>query len=150
MFGGFGTRPARRSASASAPSGGFGSALLDRPGPPGPEAGRAARPVRDDGLNGRPSSSSRRVSEIRCRAISTESTLTRTTSPDFTTERGSETKLRDIFEARKEKTMFIVGDPSLRYGEIVSVIDAAKGAGVDKVGIVTMGMRNEAAGKGGH
>ena len=59
-----------------------------------------------------------------------------------------ETKLRDIFETRKEKTMFIVGDPSLRYGEIVSVIDAAKGAGVDKVGIVTMGMRNEAAGKG--
>ena len=59
-----------------------------------------------------------------------------------------ETKLRDIFEARKEKTMFIVGDPSLRYGEIVSVIDAAKGAGVDKVGIVTMGMRNEANGGG--
>ena len=42
--------------------------------------------------------------------------------------------------------MFIVGDPSLRYGEIVNVIDAAKGAGVEKVGIVTMGMRNEAAG----
>ena len=35
--------------------------------------------------------------------------------------------------------MFIVGDPSLRYGEIVFVIDAAKGAGVEKVGIVTMG-----------
>ena len=59
-----------------------------------------------------------------------------------------ETRLRDIFESRKEKTMFIVGDPSLRYGQIVSVIDAAKGAGVEKVGIVTMGMRNEAAGKG--
>lgn len=57
-----------------------------------------------------------------------------------------ESRLRDIFESRKEKTMFIVGDPSLRYGEIVAVIDAAKGAGVDKVGIVTMGMRNEAAG----
>ena len=57
-----------------------------------------------------------------------------------------ETRLRDVFESRKEKTMFIVGDPSLRYGEIVAVIDAAKGAGVDKVGIVTMGMRNEAAG----
>ena len=28
--------------------------------------------------------------------------------------------------------MFIVGDPSLRYGDIVSVIDAAKGAGVEK------------------
>jgi biopolymer transport protein ExbD len=53
--------------------------------------------------------------------------------------------LRNIFEQRKEKTMFIVGDGSLRYGEIVAVIDAAKGAGVEKVGIVTMGMR-EAAG----
>ena len=57
-----------------------------------------------------------------------------------------ESRLRDVFEARKEKTMFIVGDPSLRYGDIVNVIDAAKGAGVEKVGIVTMGMRNEANG----
>jgi biopolymer transport protein ExbD len=57
-----------------------------------------------------------------------------------------ETRLRDVFESRKEKTMFIVGDPSLRYGDIVAVIDAAKGAGVEKVGIVTMGMRNEANG----
>jgi biopolymer transport protein TolR len=65
-----------------------------------------------------------------------------------------ETRLRDVFETRKEKTMFIVGDPSLRYGDIVAVIDAAKGAGVEKVGIVTMGMRNEANGgapaKGGN
>ena len=61
-----------------------------------------------------------------------------------------ETRLRDVFETRKVKTMFIVGDPSLRYGDIVAVIDAAKGAGVEKVGIVTMGMRNEAAGKGGN
>jgi biopolymer transport protein ExbD len=56
-----------------------------------------------------------------------------------------ESRLRNIFEQRKEKTMFIVGDSSLRYGEIIAVIDAAKGAGVEKVGIVTMGMR-EAAG----
>ena len=52
-----------------------------------------------------------------------------------------ESRLRDIFEVRKDKTMFIVGDPSLRYGDIVEVIDAAKGAGVEKVGIVTEGMR---------
>jgi len=52
-----------------------------------------------------------------------------------------ETRLRAIFEQRKDKTMFIVGDASLRYGDIVSVIDAAKGAGVEKVGIVTEGMR---------
>ncbi len=52
-----------------------------------------------------------------------------------------ETKLRNIFEQRKEKTIFLVGAPTLRYGEVVQVIDAARGAGVDKVGIVTEGMR---------
>ena len=52
-----------------------------------------------------------------------------------------ENKLREVFETRREKTMFIVGDPALRYGEIIAVIDAAKGAGVEKVGIVTEGMR---------
>jgi len=55
-----------------------------------------------------------------------------------------ETRLRNIFEQRKDKTMFIVGAPTLRYGEIVAVIDAAKGAGVEKVGIVTEGMRTAA------
>jgi biopolymer transport protein TolR len=60
-----------------------------------------------------------------------------------------ESRLRDVFESRKDKTMFIVGDPTLRYGQIIQVIDAAKGAGVEKVGIVTMGMRNEGQGKSG-
>ncbi len=50
-------------------------------------------------------------------------------------------RLRAVFEERKEKTMFIMGAPTLRYGEIVEVIDVAKGAGVEKVGIVTEGMR---------
>jgi len=56
-----------------------------------------------------------------------------------------ENRLRDIFETRKEKTMFIAGDGSLRYGEIVTVIDAAKGAGIEKVGIVTERMRTGGA-----
>ena len=55
-----------------------------------------------------------------------------------------EERLREIFEERKEKTMFIIGDGTLRYGAIVQVIDAAKGAGVEKVGIVTDGMRKGA------
>jgi biopolymer transport protein ExbD len=57
-----------------------------------------------------------------------------------------ERRLREVFEQRKDKTLFIAGAPSLRYGEIVDVIDAAKGAGVEKVGIVTEGMRQEATG----
>jgi biopolymer transport protein TolR len=55
-----------------------------------------------------------------------------------------ETRLRNIFEQRQEKTMFIAAAGTLRYGEIVAVIDAAKGAGVEKVGIVTEGMRRAA------
>ena len=40
--------------------------------------------------------------------------------------------------------MFIIGAANLRYGDIIEVIDAAKGAGVEKVGIVTEGMRRSA------
>jgi len=57
-----------------------------------------------------------------------------------------EEHLREVFEERKEKTMFIIGAGTLRYGAIVQVIDAAKGAGVEKVGIVTEGMRKAAGG----
>jgi len=56
-----------------------------------------------------------------------------------------ESRLREIFEERKDKQMFIAGAGTLRYGDIVFVIDAAKGAGVEKVGIVTEGMRRAAA-----
>ena len=55
-----------------------------------------------------------------------------------------ETRLRNIFEQRKDKTMFIVAAGTLRYGDIIEVIDAGKGAGVEKVGIVTDGMRQAA------
>ena len=53
-------------------------------------------------------------------------------------------RLRAIFEQRNEKTMFIIGAGTLQYRDIVAVIDAAKGAGVQKVGIVTEGMRQAA------
>jgi biopolymer transport protein ExbD len=57
-----------------------------------------------------------------------------------------EDRLRKIYEERKDKTLFIAADGTLRYGDIVEVIDAAKGAGVEKVGIITEGMRRAAAG----
>ena len=59
-----------------------------------------------------------------------------------------EDKLRKIYEERKDKTLFIAADGGLRYGDIVEVIDAAKGAGVEKVGIITEGMRRAAAAPG--
>ena len=53
-------------------------------------------------------------------------------------------RLRDIFETRSDKTMFVAAAGSLRYGEIIDVIDAAKSAGVEKIGIVTELMRQAA------
>ncbi len=52
-----------------------------------------------------------------------------------------ETTLRSVFETRVDKTLFITAAGTLRYGDVVDVIDAAKGAGVQRVGIVTEGMR---------
>jgi len=49
--------------------------------------------------------------------------------------------LREIYRERVNKTLYIAGDGALRYGEIVAVIDASKGAGVNRVGIITEGMR---------
>jgi biopolymer transport protein ExbD len=61
-----------------------------------------------------------------------------------TTIQALEGRLRNIFEQRSNKTMFIVGAGTLKYKDIIEVIDAAKGAGVEKVGIVTDGMRKAA------
>lgn len=49
--------------------------------------------------------------------------------------------LRDVFRSRRDKILYIIGDGTLRYGDIVPVIDAARGAGVLQVGIVTDRMR---------
>ena len=50
-------------------------------------------------------------------------------------------RLRSVFSDRSDKTLYIIGAPTLRYGAIVRVVDAAKGAGVTRVGIVTEEMR---------
>ena len=52
-----------------------------------------------------------------------------------------QTRLTDLFRARRDKTLYIAADGGLRYGEIVTLIDAAKGAGVDRVGVITESMR---------
>ena len=57
-----------------------------------------------------------------------------------------EQRLREIYEGRHDKTLYVSGAGSLRYGDIVAVIDAAKGAGVTRVGVITEGMHRQAAG----
>ena len=46
-------------------------------------------------------------------------------------------RLTEIFKTRNERTMFVMGDNDLMFNSVVDVIDIAKGAGVDKIGLIT-------------
>ena len=54
---------------------------------------------------------------------------------------GLEGRLRTILEGRQDKTVFIMAAGTLRYGEVVTIIDLAKAASPDKIGILTESMR---------
>jgi biopolymer transport protein TolR len=46
-------------------------------------------------------------------------------------------KLEGIFATRAEKVMFVKGDPELDFAPVADVIDIAKSAGVDHIGLIT-------------
>jgi len=46
-------------------------------------------------------------------------------------------RLEEIFKARNERIMFVKGDPATYFGDVATVIDIAKGAGIDKIGLIT-------------
>jgi len=56
-------------------------------------------------------------------------------TPTSLTELGP--KLEDIFKTRNERVMFVKGDPDVNFGDVAQVIDIAKGAGIDKIGLIT-------------
>ena len=51
-------------------------------------------------------------------------------------------RLSELYKDRRDKTLFVMGDGQLPYGRIVEAIDIAKGAGVERVGVITEGMRS--------
>ena len=46
-------------------------------------------------------------------------------------------RLEDIFKSRADRVVFVKGDPNLEFQVVANVIDIAKGAGIDKVGLMT-------------
>ncbi|MBZ5544753.1 MAG: biopolymer transporter ExbD [Acidobacteriia bacterium] len=46
-------------------------------------------------------------------------------------------RLEDIFKTRNERVMFVKGDSTLPFAEVAQIIDIAKGAGIDKIGLIT-------------
>jgi biopolymer transport protein ExbD len=50
-----------------------------------------------------------------------------------------EERLRQVFASRTDKTVFVIGDGRLHYGEVMPLIDAATLLGL-RIGIITPGM----------
>jgi len=50
-------------------------------------------------------------------------------------------KLQEIYSKRANKNMFVSASAKLPYGDVVKVIDIAKGAGVGDVGLLTEEIR---------
>lgn len=49
--------------------------------------------------------------------------------------------LKEVYSTRSDKTIYVAAAGSLPYGAIIDVMDAVKGAGVDRMGVITEGMR---------
>lgn len=48
-----------------------------------------------------------------------------------------QTRLEEVFKTRAERVVFVKGDPDLEFRDVAKAIDIAKGAGIDKVGLMT-------------
>ena len=55
-------------------------------------------------------------------------------------------RLRDIFQARSDKTMFVKATGTVPYGQVVRAMDVARGAGVERIGIISEQMIEQAGG----
>ena len=47
------------------------------------------------------------------------------------------TRLEDIFKTRNDRVIFVKGDPTLPFSAIANIIDIAKGANIEKIGLIT-------------
>ena len=54
-----------------------------------------------------------------------------------TDETGLGERLMEVFKTRAEKVVFVKGDPALEFRDVARAIDIAKGAGIDKIGLMT-------------
>jgi biopolymer transport protein TolR len=52
--------------------------------------------------------------------------------------------LREVYSKRSDRTIYVAAAGSLPYGDIIDVMDAVKGAGVERMGVITEGMRRSA------
>jgi len=67
--------------------------------------------------------------------INRDRTILINTEP--TDERNLGPRLEEIFKTRAERVVFVKGEPDLEFQYVARAIDIAKGAGIDKIGLMT-------------
>ena len=53
----------------------------------------------------------------------------------YTTVDGLERGLDDVFSTRRDRTLIVKSDAEVDYGRVVAALDAARGAGVTRLGM---------------
>jgi biopolymer transport protein ExbD len=59
-----------------------------------------------------------------------------------------EGRLRDLYQTRSDKTIFIRADKSVLYKDVLELIDIAKGSGVEVLGVMTQTYETDDAASG--
>src|SRR4029078_2580352 len=54
-------------------------------------------------------------------------------------------RLKDIFHTKSDKTIFVKASGKIPYGKVVEAMDIARGAGVERIGIISEKMIAQAA-----
>jgi len=53
-------------------------------------------------------------------------------------------RLKEIYDPRPEKIIFVKGDPSVKYQDVIEAIDIARGSGVKVVGVPPKDIKSDA------
>ncbi len=97
-----------------------------------------AKPKGLEALVPQPNPNQQKVEDnIRTVVISVNPGNTIMINQELVTKANLSERLIDIFKTRAERIVFVRGDAGLNFVEIADVIDIAKGAGIDKIGLMT-------------
>ena len=76
------------------------------------------------------------TSDVRGIVLTLESDRTVKINQDVVEMTVLENTLRDLYQTRTDKTIFIRADENLNYQDVLHIIDIAKGAGIEVLGVI--------------
>ncbi|OFW08862.1 MAG: biopolymer transporter ExbD [Acidobacteria bacterium RIFCSPLOWO2_12_FULL_59_11] len=84
-----------------------------------------------------PNQDAQQPEDVRTVVVSIDATRNIMINQDPVTVDALGQRLYDIFKTRAERVMFVRGDPEVLFADVAQIIDIARGAGVDKIGLMT-------------